>query len=195
MKCAQHSGFLVLLVIVSSAAGSPANADDPKLEESRALAKTFGMRLKAELKKGLEEGGPLQAVSVCKDIAPRIASELSRQSGANVARTSLRFRNPANAPEPWQAQVLRDFEGQTGNGESAGSLEYFSRQDDGTIRYMKGIRTEGVCLVCHGASIPLDLEKRIDFEYPHDRAVGYALGDVRGAFSLTWPAPDKHPGS
>ena len=28
----------------------------------------------------------------------------------------------------------------------------------------------------------------LDREYPHDRARGYAAGDIRGAFSVVWPA-------
>ena len=57
-------------------------ADDSRLEESRALVQAFGTTLQAELKSGLAEGGPVGAISVCKDKAPRIASNLSRQSGA-----------------------------------------------------------------------------------------------------------------
>ncbi len=176
----------ILLLLVSVGGCSSVEADDPRLEQSRALVASFGMRLKSELSNGLQAGGPVQAIGVCKDVAPQIASELSRQSGAKVARTSLRYRNPANAPEPWQAAVLRDFEARADDGSP---LEYFAREADGTARYMSVIRTDGVCLACHGVSIPPEISESIATGYPHDRAVGYALGDVRGAFSITWPPP------
>ncbi len=184
VRAASVASILLLLVPVGGC--SFVEADDPGLEQSRSLAASFGLRLKSELGNGLKAGGPLQAIGVCKDIAPQIASELSRQSGAKVARTSLRYRNPANAPEPWQAAVLRDFEARADDGSS---LEYFAREADGTVRYMTVIRTDGVCLACHGASIPPEIRESIATGYPYDRAMGYSLGDVRGAFSITWPPP------
>lgn len=195
MQVARHKFYLGVLLVVSFAGVACVRAEDPQLEQSRSVVQSFATRLKAELKEGLEEGGPVRAVSVCKDVAPQIASEISRQSGANVSRTSLRYRNPANAPEPWQARVLNDFDKQADNPEATAPLEYFARESDGTLRYMTAIRTDRVCLACHGASVPSSLKDQIDSQYPHDRAVGYALGDVRGAFSVTWPPPDKYPGS
>ncbi len=165
-------------------------ADDPRLEESRALVQSFGVSLQSELKKGLAEGGAVGAISVCKDKAPQIASELSRLSGAKVRRTSLRFRNPANAPEPWETSVLLEFEQQANTAEPTAPLEHFVREADGTIRYMAVIRTGGVCLACHGTPLSPELGAILDADYPHDRARGYALGDIRGAFSVTWPPSD-----
>lgn len=43
-----------------------------------------------------------------------------------------------------------------------------------------------VCLTCHGATGTQSAELRtaLQREYPHDAATGYALGELRGAFSL-----------
>ncbi|MGI9236820.1 MAG: Tll0287-like domain-containing protein [Woeseiaceae bacterium] len=164
---------------------------DPKLDESRSLVQAFGSQLKGELKKSLQEGGPVRAVRVCRDVAPQIASQLSRQSGAKVMRTSLRYRNSANAPEPWQTRVLQRFDEQALKADTALPLEHFARGPDGGARYMLAIRTDGVCLACHGESLPAPLLEGLNADYPHDRAVGYKLGDVRGAFSVTWPPPDQ----
>ena len=170
-------------------------ADEPRLEQSRALVKSFGQSLQRELKSGLADGGPVHAITVCKDRAPQIASKLSRKNGAKVGRTSLRYRNPANAPEPWQAEVLRDFEEQADMLDADVPLEYFEAGQDGSARYLRAIPTSGVCLACHGAAVSKELQERLEADYPHDRAVGYAPGDIRGAFSVTWPpvtgAPDR----
>ncbi|MGB5333089.1 MAG: DUF3365 domain-containing protein [Woeseiaceae bacterium] len=181
-----------LLVLPAAAlfAGCLQAQEQPSLEESRALVQSFGAALQSELKKGLAEGGPVSAISVCKDRAPQIASDLSRRSGAKVRRTSLRFRNPANAPEPWEKRVLLEFERQANVAEAATALEHFDQDADGTIRYMAAIKTAPVCLACHGAPLAADLDDILDADYPHDRARGYALGDVRGAFSVTWPSSD-----
>lgn len=194
MKVAATKLILVAVATGLACGCLSVRAENPQLEKSRFLVQSFGASLQAELKKGLAEGGPAQAVAVCKDRAPQLASELSRQSGAKVSRTSLRYRNPANAPEPWQAKVLQAFEDQADWHEDASAQEYFIEEDDGTIRYMSEIRNGAVCLVCHGKSLPAELAARLEADYPHDRARNYSLGEVRGAFSVTWPPADDAPG-
>lgn len=190
------SRSLTLLAILAATAGfaAPDAADDDKLiAQSRDVVRTFGMALKGELRDALATGGPLAAIDICKDRAPRIASDLSRSSGAKLRRTSLRFRNPVNAPEPWEARVLREFEAASASGGDAPPLEYFFREDDGTVRYMAAIRTDGVCLACHGVAIAPQIGAKLDSEYPYDSARGYVAGDIRGAFSVTWPVPQTMP--
>ena len=186
MTCHISSGArakIVLLLMAASSCGGTATADeDALLVRSRAVTAEFASRLQRELQQAMSMVGPEIAISVCMDVAPVIASELSRDNGARVSRTSLRFRNPGNAPEPWQTAVLREFD--TGR-----STEHFERLDDGSTRYMKAIPTGPICLACHGAELADDVRQRLGEEYPHDRARGYELGDIRGAFSITWPGP------
>jgi hypothetical protein len=59
---------------------------------------------------------------------------------------------------------------------------------DGRVRYMRAIVTDGVCLACHGASLAPEVAAAIDERYPEDEARGFAPGDLRGAFTITWPA-------
>lgn len=181
--------LLVVLLMwpgLTLAAAAGSDGGQPTTAQSRAIAQSFGTQLTAELTAALAEGGPVQAISVCKDRAPQIASELSRQSGAQVARTSRRFRNPANAPEPWQLPVLQEFEAEIAAGSSP--AEYLDASD-GRVRYMKPIRIQALCLVCHGEVLSDEVVTLLDQYYPHDRARDYQAGDLRGAFSVSWPAP------
>lgn len=165
-------------------AGSAGIADDdPLFSKSRGITATFAENLQAALKEAMASGGPVAAIDVCKDLAPAIASELSRESGAKVSRTSLKFRNPGNAPEPWQTEVLRMFN------DSDTTKEFFERTENNETRYMKAIPTGSLCLTCHGSELPKAIQDRLAQDYPHDRAIGYQLGDIRGAFSITWPDP------
>lgn len=54
---------------------------------------------------------------------------------------------------------------------------------------MKALPVAPLCLNCHGsaANIPPGIKARLAQEYPHDRATGYALGQVRGAISVKQP--------
>jgi len=156
--------------------------DSALLSKSRALTSKYATQLQAALQKAMSTGGPVAAISVCKDLAPAIQSELSRQSGANVRRTSLRFRNSGNAPDEWETVMLGKFA-------NSNKREHLETMASGAVRYMKAIPTGTLCLTCHGEEIAPEVEESIRTAYPHDRAVGYGLGDIRGAFSITWPAP------
>ena len=176
---------MLLILIGSSLAW--AGSDDDRVTESRALVQTYGADLKAALETAIANGGPIEALDVCKDQAPLIASTLSRQSGANIERVSRRYRNPASAPEPWQVEVLEQFD--SANDGDPSLSEHIEHVAGGT-RYMKAIRIQPVCLVCHGDVLSDDVRQALDEHYPHDRARNYALGDLRGAFSVSWPALD-----
>ena len=156
--------------------------DSALLSKSQALTAEYATQLKAALLSAMSSGGPVAAIDVCKDQAPVIQSELSRVSGANVRRTSLRFRNSGNAPDDWETEMLEKFA-------STDQKESLETTASGVTRYMKAIPTGAVCIACHGEEIAPEVEERLKVAYPHDRARGYSLGDVRGAFSISWPAP------
>jgi len=180
--------FRLILAVLFISALPVFAGEDPRLEQSREIVKAFAGQLQAELKAAMAAGGPAAAIHVCKDVAPAAASQLSRKYGAQVGRTSLRVRNTANLPADWQVQVLQEFEARA---DEAGdrSLEYFETRRDGRFRYMKAIPTGGVCVACHGGAVSNDVQQLLDEHYPHDRARGYAPGDIRGAFSILWPDP------
>ena len=154
-------------------------SDDVRLEASRELAERFAGQLKAALQAALADG-PVAAIAVCRDQAPAISSALSRESGARVGRISSRYRNPNNAPEPWQTAVLERFDG-------AAADEHFDAGPDG-VRYLQAIRMQPLCLTCHGTDLAPGISARLEQDYPHDRARGYQVGELRGAFVITWPA-------
>ncbi len=161
--------------------------------EARALASQMIQQLGAALKKELAANGPVGAVSVCRDVAPALAGDLSRKSGGRVARVSLKTRNPLlGDPDVWEQRVLAEFDRRAAAGEKAESLEYSETIDEPLgryFRYMKALPVQPLCLTCHGAAenIPEDVKARLAIEYPHDRATGYALGQVRGAVTIKQP--------
>ncbi|MDP3541663.1 MAG: DUF3365 domain-containing protein [Elusimicrobiota bacterium] len=161
-------------------------------EEGRQVATELAARLGAELQKEMKAGGPVAAITVCREVAPAIASEASRKTGWKVSRVSLKTRNPAlGLPDAWEQKVLADFVKRMETGKSADMefAEVVEEPQGRFFRYMKAIPTQGACLRCHGtdAAIPEDVRASLKTSYPHDRAVGYALGQIRGAFSIKRP--------
>jgi Protein of unknown function (DUF3365) len=187
------------LVLVSSPvtlmAGEPP-MDMAWVDQSRQLAMQLGGQLKGELTKAIAEGGPIAAINVCYLRAPEIAAQLSQASGARVGRTALRVRNPSNAPDDLERSVLEQFATDLGSGPIDRPLEAvfeIRRGDAVERRYMRAIPTDALCLTCHGKTIAPELAAAIGRDYPGDQATGFEQGQLRGAFSVVWPAPSLPP--
>lgn len=156
--------------------------------EGKTIIKGFFEQLKGTLGKAMKEGGPVNAIEACNLEAPKIAAASSETSGWNVARTSLKLRNPGNAPDEWELKVLNQFEERKAKGENPMDIAYAEVvENDGKrqFRMMKAIPTAKLCLNCHGSELNADVVAKLDSYYPTDAARGFSEGDIRGAFTLT----------
>ena len=161
-----------------------------EISASRETVKEFMQTLKQELQASMQEGGPINAVSVCNLTAPAIANTYSIRNGWDVGRTSLKLRNPDNAPDAWERSTLESFEERKRAGEDPVKMEHYEvvRQDGiKELRYMKAIPTGQLCLACHGEQVDSNVKTRLEKLYPHDQALGYREGDIRGAFTIRQP--------
>ena len=178
--------WLLLLILIMSFISNVSLAEEEtpiEVNEARSLIKQFGGKLKLRLKAAIEEGGLENAIEVCNVAAPDIARNLSNQSHWQIGRTSLKLRNPNNAADPWETEVLEQFEQRLQNGEAIKQLDYYENTSQG-FRYMKAIPTQGLCLSCHGESIPASVQAKLNEFYPIDKAINYKAGQIRGAFTL-----------
>ena len=172
-----------------AAAGTPADWD----ARSRALADQLMGQLKTELGAAMQQGGPIAAIGVCKTRAPEIASRLSAASGAEVGRTALRVRNPANAPDELERAVLEQFAAELAVAKEPLAIPpeavFELRAARGIEhRYMRAIPMQPLCVACHGKAIAPDLAAAIRKDYPDDAATGFEPGQLRGAVTVVWPA-------
>jgi hypothetical protein len=178
----------IITLVLSTVA--VADEIEKRSRESRIVLGDFMLLLKLELKAAMREGGPGNAIMVCKNRAPKIAAEISEKHGWRVARTSLKLRNPLNEPDPWEMKVMQEFEKRKAGGEEIKTLEYAEIvKTDGKkqFRYMKAIPTDKICLQCHGTDIEQEEAATLHKFYPHDQATGFKEGDIRGAFTVTQP--------
>ncbi|OQX74111.1 MAG: hypothetical protein B6D59_03530 [Campylobacteraceae bacterium 4484_4] len=145
------------------------------------LLKRLGGDLKKELKKGV-----VKAAKFCSSKAQDITIELNRELGEGVMihRTSLKYRNPANAPIEEEKEILEAL--QTLKAHDVKLPPYLLQKKSEThYKYYKPIMIEKkVCLKCHGmsAKISKKVKKVISDTYLNDLATGYRMGDLRGLF-------------
>ena len=180
------------LLIASALAAATASAGDmdARVRDSREVVKDFMQELKGELQAAMKAGGPVEAIAVCNVEAPKIAAQHSAARDWDVGRTSLKVRNPANAPDAWERKVLEQFQQRRAAGEDPQQIEHWEVvENDGQqqFRYMKAIPTGAVCLTCHGSNIAEPVAEKLDALYPADTARGSAEGDSRCAFSSVQP--------
>lgn len=178
----------------SAAQAEPASAPQPMpqavLEEATGIANRLGAELTARLQAAMAAGGPVAAVEVCQDEAPAIASRLSRETGWQVHRVGTRVRNPySGQPDAWEQFALQELERRVRAAEAPERLVIattVTEPQGEAYRYVRAIVTGPLCLACHGAREQQseELQAALAQAYPHDAATGYALGELRGAFSL-----------
>ncbi len=140
------------------------------------------------LQEKVSKEGAVAAVPFCKDFAPTYGKiktgQWSTKAKAELGASSFRFRrvslknrNPMNTPSAQQAEILQQWE--------SGQIKPAFYQAEGKFYTMHPIKVaQPLCLNCHGDTTTLDKKAAAEVAklYPQDKATGYKLGDLRGAF-------------
>lgn len=150
--------------------------------------------LVTRLSGALSHGGAASAIEFCSTSASELTAGVSAEQGLDVKRTSLRYRNPANAPDEAETEALKYFQARL---EEGGSLpgEWVQRAARDEYRYYRPLTVAAPCLGCHGSPSEIGPEVRaiLDERYPEDLATDYAAGDFRGLVRVSIPAERVDP--
>ena len=176
-------GVLLLHSCQSQPAFSPealaqfaAQADSVTVLSQQALMQRLTSHIAAE---GF--GG---AVTYCSGNALPIMDSLSATHGLEISRISSKYRNPKDQPVGEEATLLQGTEARVQAGQPAHDTVMVQ---EGHLVYYKPILVAmPTCLKCHGTAADRDslASLRIHERYPDDKAVGYQLGDLRGAWRV-----------
>jgi hypothetical protein len=155
----------------------------------RSTAMEFMKELKGILINQMQTNGVLQAVSVCSDTAQVLTNNFGVQKGVYIRRVSFKNRNENNFPDDFEKKVLNKFELLHQNKELINETEHIEIVKEGEfkyLRYLKPILVQAECLNCHGGENDIlpEVKQLIAQEYSNDKAVGYMIGDLRGAVSV-----------
>ena len=112
-------------------------------------------------------------------LAQREFSEVVAKSTASAKFriTSDNWMNPANKPDPWEAQAISAIK-------NLGQDEYIEIIG-GRYRYARKIVHAASCVGCHGD--PSTAPRDVTEQYGKERGYGYKVGDVAGIISVSLP--------
>jgi hypothetical protein len=193
--------FAALALVRAAAADAPVPAasfvdpDSEEVKEIRAIGERainrLGVTLVNEVSVAVAKSGAEKAIDVCHlkalPLTGEILSGMPRITG--VKRTSLRLRNPVNAPDAAEKLALTRVEKDISKGVLPKVL--VQRIDrEGEKPEWRVYRPVGVaqqCVTCHGMreSMPAELQARLAERYPADQASGYAVGQWRGLIRVS----------
>lgn len=186
----------VCLLLSAIAAPHPAHSQqtaavpdlEARLDIARTAVKKHSHKLKTDLWQALKDGGPKHAIGHCVSIAPDTDAIVSEEQGIEIGRTALKVRNSENAPDDWELSGLETFAKQIAEGADAQKLEHYdvttTTEGQRLFRYLKPIMMQEMCLACHGPNVAPELKSEIAKSYPDDKAIGFNLNELRGAFTL-----------
>ncbi len=178
LRIAAAAALIAFLTAGSSRPLAPADAPSdlrPALERAERAVRAAA----CDAERRFGEGDPDANASRCADAAA--------VPDVKVGRTSARLRNPENAPPPWARTYVAETDGRKATDVPAAAFDLGDR-----VGLLRPIEIRRRCLGCHAAPGALSPGTRawLRRAYPRDRALGYALGDLRGFW---WAEAPKEP--
>ncbi len=176
---------LLAAALLLAATALNATETNPGQDIAAKAIERLNREMRKKLMESLQQNGPAGAIDVCAKDAPIIVSRIEKELGVTIKRTSLKLRNPQNAPDAAEKQLM---EGLIASYKTDEKL----RQDvtmfpNAPHRFYKAIAMEKPCLKCHGDLTTMSeaVRKELATTYPEDKAVNYKEGDFRGIISVT----------
>lgn len=155
-------------------------------EKGAMIASSSQKALGSQLKKAMLEGGVSNAIKYCNVNAYSLIDSLEESYGVTIKRATHKIRNPEDAPDKHEKDILRTYLDQMDTDETLDPM--VKSISDKKMLYAKPIMlNKPLCLNCHG-QVGQELSKK-DFallqeKYPNDSAYNHKLGDLRGIWSI-----------
>jgi hypothetical protein len=132
------------------------------------------------LMQAMEEGGPEYAIAFCHTRALPLTDSMARVYEAAIFRITDQPRNLQNEVNKTQQKYMEVMRAMMAEGKAPPPKWV---NEGGKRRAYYPITMEGLCLTCHGVpgkEVADNTWQTIRKLYPHDKATGYQIGDLRG---------------
>ena len=187
-------GILAGLVACGSPASHPAEAgqevwpDSLYLARGQQLVRATADSLIHTLVEAIATQGTAGALAYCNLQAIPITQARAAIEGVSIRRAALRYRNPANAADSLERQLLAEYAGLIIPGQ-APPPPRLVRGPAEEVHFFSPILLQPFCGQCHGqpgVDISDEVQAILQQRYPEDLATGFAAGDLRGLWHVTF---------
>lgn len=114
----------------------------------------------------------------------RIGEQVAQDLDYTIRQISDRYRNPRNAPDPFEAAMLQQFYDDPDRREA---FDVTFLEGERVFRYLRSFNVDRSCLECHGDPEAAPEYIKLLFPEEKDQAYHYRIGEVIGAASVTIP--------
>ena len=176
---------LILIALMFAGTGCKQNQSDHEIiEKGAAISGKLLKALMAELNAEIQKNGVPAAIDYCSLHAIPITDSISRAEQVEISRVSHRFRNPSNAANKREIEMIEKYISQQREGEEL--LPQVVTEKGQKIYYGPILLAAPLCLSCHGPynEIDADVKNVLNEKYPDDQAVDFNLNEVRGMFKI-----------
>jgi len=178
--------LLATLLGSSMTLASETNTTAPEMtvkQEGIKYIKMLGGALKTELQAHMKaDKTGVGAVTFCTTKATKITAEVNTKlpAYAKVRRTALKLRNAEkNGANALDTKIMQEYVASI-EAKTFTPKDIKVVQDGDVTRVYKPLLAKPVCLVCHGSKISPAIQEEITKAYPHDKAVNFKEGSLRG---------------
>ena len=173
---------LLLVAVLLAGCGTPERSVESMKETGDKVSAALAAKLTAALQAKMAAEGPVAAIGFCNLEALPLTAEVARAHPEvkAVRRIGVRTRNPANEGDEMDRRALAKLAEGWKTGVTAPVV--MSDGKNGS-RYYRPLPTAATCLSCHGPaeSIPVPVAASLREFYPRDEAIGFKVGELRGA--------------
>ncbi len=152
-------------------------------QEGITYIKMLGGALKSELQTQMKaDKTAVKALDFCTVKAYEITQGVNKKlpSYAKVRRTALKLRNDStNKADAIDTKVMQEYIVSM-NAKTFTPKDIKVVEEGNTTRVYKPLVTMPVCLKCHGSEVSQEIKERIKSAYPHDKAMNFKIGTLRG---------------
>lgn len=188
---------IYLLLIAGILLASCSEKQDALNKKATVIGEDAAMQLigtlKQQVQQAVKEGGPVHAIRFCNENAIPLTNKVQNElkEVMSIKRTSLKYRNPDNAPDELEQKILEAYEQQIQQKQEIQPyrLTVTGQGENRVFHYFKPMKIAALCTTCHGAKTDMnpELVAVLDEKYPQDKATGYQTGDFRGVVHVSIP--------
>ena len=165
------------------------------LERGKAVAAEAFSLLSSNLQGALATGGVTNALPYCSLAASPLTASVAERQGVELRRVTHKPRNPAGKADQVESAVLENWRAELQSGKAPDPV--VTNLGPGRVTFLGPIVINTpLCLKCHGepgADIAAPDLALIKKTFPQDQAVGFKLGDLRGAWRIDIPVRELVP--